>query len=60
MATNIPPHNLREIVDAIHHVIDNPECQVEELLKFVQGPDFPTAGIIYDQQEYLNMSYHLA
>jgi DNA gyrase subunit A len=50
MATNIPPHNLREIVDAIHHVIDNPECQVEELLKFVQGPDFPTAGIIYGRQ----------
>jgi DNA gyrase subunit A len=50
MATNIPPHNLREIVDAIHHVIDNPECAVEDLLKFVQGPDFPTAGIIYGRQ----------
>jgi DNA gyrase subunit A len=50
MATNIPPHNLREIVDAIHHVIDNPECPVEDLLKFVQGPDFPTAGIIYGRQ----------
>jgi len=50
MATNIPPHNLREIVDAIHHVIDNPECPIEDLLKFVQGPDFPTAGIIYGRQ----------
>ncbi len=50
MATNIPPHNLREIVDAIHHVIDNPECAVEDLLQFVQGPDFPTAGIIYGRQ----------
>ncbi|HEU4725764.1 MAG TPA: DNA gyrase subunit A, partial [Candidatus Eisenbacteria bacterium] len=50
MATNIPPHNLREIVDAIHHVIDNPECPIEDLLKMVQGPDFPTAGIIYGRQ----------
>jgi DNA gyrase subunit A len=50
MATNIPPHNLREIVDAIHHVIDNPECPIEDLLKLVSGPDFPTAGIIYGRQ----------
>src|SRR5262245_42022964 len=50
MATNIPPHNLREIVDAIHHVIDNPECPVEDLLRLVEGPDFPTAGIIYGRQ----------
>jgi DNA gyrase subunit A len=50
MATNIPPHNLREIVDAIHHVIDNPECPIEDLLKLVEGPDFPTAGIIYGRQ----------
>jgi DNA gyrase subunit A len=50
MATNVPPHNLREIVDAIVHVIDNPDCSVEDLLRFVQGPDFPTAGIIYGRQ----------
>ena len=50
MATNIPPHNLREIVDAIHHVIDNPECPIEDLLRLVQGPDFPTAGVIYGRQ----------
>jgi DNA gyrase subunit A len=50
MATNIPPHNLREIVDAIHHVIDEPECGAEDLLKIVQGPDFPTGGVIYGRQ----------
>jgi DNA gyrase subunit A len=50
MATNVPPHNLREIVDAIHYVIDNPECEVDELLNIVTGPDFPTGGIIYGRQ----------
>ncbi|HEX7077875.1 MAG TPA: DNA gyrase subunit A [Candidatus Eisenbacteria bacterium] len=50
MATNIPPHNLREIVDAIHYVIDHPECTGEELLKIVQGPDFPTGAVIYGRQ----------
>ncbi len=46
MATNIPPHNLTEICDAINYLIENPEASVEELMKFVKGPDFPTAGII--------------
>ena len=46
MATNIPPHNLREIADAIIHVIDNPDCDIKDLLKKVKGPDFPTGGII--------------
>jgi DNA gyrase subunit A len=50
MATNIPPHNLREIVDAIHHVIDNPDCPHEDLLRIVQGPDFPTGAVIYGRQ----------
>ncbi|HEY2924313.1 MAG TPA: DNA gyrase subunit A [Candidatus Eisenbacteria bacterium] len=50
MATNVPPHNLREIVDAIHHVIDHPDCEVDELLAMVQGPDFPTGGVIYGRQ----------
>src|SRR2546425_3896146 len=50
MATNVPPHNLREIVDAIHYVIDHPECEVDELLTIVTGPDFPTGGIIYGRQ----------
>ncbi|MCB2230907.1 DNA gyrase subunit A [bacterium] len=46
MATNTPPHNLREIVDAIVHVIDNPECTNLDLMRIVPGPDFPTGGII--------------
>lgn len=50
MATNIPPHNLRELVDALQHLADNPDSTVEDLLKFVKGPDFPTAGFVYDKQ----------
>ncbi len=46
MATNIPPHNLSEVCDAIVHLIDNPEATIEELMKFIKGPDFPTAGIM--------------
>jgi DNA gyrase subunit A len=46
MATNIPPHNLGEIVDAILHVLDNPDASSEELMQFVKGPDFPTGGYI--------------
>lgn len=51
MATNIPPHNLREITEAINHLIENPDATVEDLTKFVKGPDFPTGGIIYDRSE---------
>src|SRR5438128_6007822 len=47
MATNIPPHNLTEIVDAAITLVNNPGSQLADLLKFVQGPDFPTAGIIH-------------
>ncbi len=47
MATNIPPHNLGEVVQAITHLVDNPTCQVKDLRKFIKGPDFPTGGIIY-------------
>ncbi len=47
MATNIPPHNLREISDAVSAYIDNENCTLSELMEFVKGPDFPTAGIIY-------------
>jgi len=50
MATNIPPHNLNEIVDAISHLIENPEAKSEDLTQFVTGPDFPTGGIIYDKK----------
>ncbi|WP_109481995.1 DNA gyrase subunit A [Paraburkholderia sp. C35] len=47
MATNIPPHNLSEIVDACHHLLKNPEATIDELIEIVPAPDFPTAGIIY-------------
>jgi len=47
MATNIPPHNLSEVIDAIKAIIDNPEITFKELLALIPGPDFPTAGIIY-------------
>lgn len=46
MATNIPPHNLTEVIDACLHIIDHPEASIESLMKFIPGPDFPTAGII--------------
>ena len=47
MATNMAPHNLSEVVDACCAYIDNPECECEELLKYVKGPDFPTGALIY-------------
>src|SRR6476469_3348679 len=50
MATNIPPHNLREVVNAVLHLIDNPDATVGELRKLVKGPDFPTGAYIYGRQ----------
>jgi DNA gyrase subunit A len=50
MATNIPPHNLSEVVQAVHHLVDHPDAQVKDLRKFIRGPDFPTGGIIYGKQ----------
>ena len=50
MATNIPPHNLGEIVDGIIFLIDHPKATVKDLFKFIKGPDFPTGGEIYDRQ----------
>ena len=47
MATNIPPHNLTELVDATIHLIENDEATVDDLMKYVKGPDFPTGGIVY-------------
>jgi DNA gyrase subunit A len=47
MATNIPPHNLNEIVDALIMLVDNPNATLSDVMKFVKGPDFPTGGIIY-------------
>ena len=46
MATNIPPHNLSEVIDSAIHVIENPDCSVEDLIEIVPGPDFPTRGVI--------------
>lgn len=54
MATNIPPHNLSEVIDAIKAMIDNPKITFEELLALIPGPDFPTAGIIYGTQGIYN------
>lgn len=54
MATNIPPHNLTEICNAVIHLIDNPEASVNDLSQFVKGPDFPTAGIIKGRDGILN------
>ena len=50
MTTNIPPHNLGEVCDAITYLIDNPDATVEELMELVTGPDFPTAGIIWGKE----------
>ena len=51
MATNIPPHNLNEICEAITLIIDSPECSIENLMNIVKGPDFPTGGTIFNQAE---------
>ena len=50
MATSIAPHNLKELNDAIIHLIDNPEATVDDLMQFVKGPDFPTGGIVYGKE----------
>ena len=50
MATNIPPHNLREVGAAVRFLVDNPECDLKELRKIVKGPDFPTGGFIYGRE----------
>jgi len=57
MATNIPPHNLREVVDATIHLIDNPDATISDLMQFVQGPDFPTGGIIHGRAG-IQQAYH--
>ncbi len=57
MATNIPPHNVAEIIDATVHLIDNPRCDPAELMQFVQGPDFPTGGLVVDSAASIAQSY---
>ncbi|MGQ0830603.1 MAG: DNA gyrase subunit A [Microthrixaceae bacterium] len=54
MATNIPPHNLAEVIDATVHLIDNPEATPDDLMQFVQGPDFPTGALIMGRQGILD------
>jgi DNA gyrase subunit A len=51
MATNIPPHNLREVASAVEHLIQNPEASNNDLLQFVKGPDFPLGGIAFNQKD---------
>ena len=51
MATNIPPHNLREVVAATGHLIDNPNATTDDLLQFIQGPDFPMGGIAFNKKD---------
>jgi DNA gyrase subunit A len=53
MATNIPPHNLGEVIDATLYLIDHPKADTEDLFKFIKGPDFPTGGRIYGQKEII-------
>ena len=55
MATNIPPHNLSEVSDAICYLIDHPDCTTERLMRHVQGPDFPTAGILRGRSGIVDM-----
>jgi DNA gyrase subunit A len=50
MATNMPPHNLNEVIDAVIYLIDNPEAEVKDLMRYIKGPDFPTAGLICGRQ----------
>jgi DNA gyrase subunit A len=54
MATNIPPHNLREVVDATAYLIDNKDATTEDLMQFVQGPDFPLGGVIFNSKDILH------
>lgn len=51
MASNIPPHNLSEIIGATVHLIDNPKASTEDLLQYVKGPDFPTGGLIFNEKD---------
>ncbi|MFH1956254.1 MAG: DNA gyrase subunit A, partial [Patescibacteria group bacterium] len=51
MATDIPPHNLGEVIDATIHYIENPESSTDDLMKFIQGPDFPTGGLIFNPKD---------
>ncbi len=57
MATNIPPHNLGEVIDAVVYMIEHPDCTVDDLMQFVKGPDFPTGGVILGRRGIYD-AYH--
>jgi len=54
MATNIPPHNISEVLEALIYLVDNPKATVEDIFKFVKGPDFPTGGLIYGKKDIVS------
>ena len=54
MATNIPPHNLGEVIDGCVHLIRNPDCTIDDVMRFIPGPDFPTAGVIAGREGILS------
>ncbi len=58
MATNFPPHNLREIVDATTHLVDNNDASSEDLMQFIKGPDFPLGGIAYNEKDIATACIH--
>ncbi len=58
MATNIPPHNLREVVDATNHLLENEDATTEDLLQFIKGPDFPLGGVAYGSAEIAHAYTH--
>lgn len=57
MATNIPPHNLHELCDALGHLIDHPKAEISDMMNFIKGPDFPTGGIIIDKSDVITSAY---
>jgi topoisomerase-4 subunit A len=57
MATSIPPHNLGELIDAAHHLVDNPKADDRALMEWVKGPDFPTGGVLVDDEDTLARAY---
>lgn len=58
MATNIPPHNLREIAKAVEHLIDNPSATTDDLLKYIKGPDFPMGAVAFNQKDIVHAYTH--
>jgi DNA gyrase subunit A len=58
MATNFPPHNLREIVDATTHLVDNSDASSEDLMQFIKGPDFPLGGVAYNEKDIATACIH--